>query len=142
MQMQDKIVINDYIENDPLSEENLDKTLEAANRFRLLCPNKTIWLYTGYTLHTCKYFDKDIFTFNPNYYHPNPLNGKPTKVDDKSYLIKQDRKRVEITKLIDVLVDGRYIDSQRNISKKWAGSDNQRIIDVKKSLQQGKVINR
>lgn len=125
---------------DPLHENNLDDVLKIVNRFRLLCPNKTIWLYTGYTLHTCKYFDKDIFTFNPNYYHPNPLNGKPTKVDDKSYLIKQDRKRVEITKLIDVLVDGRYIDSQRNISKKWAGSDNQRIIDVKKSLQQGKVI--
>ena len=30
MQMQDKIVINDYIENDPLSEENLDKTLENS----------------------------------------------------------------------------------------------------------------
>lgn len=125
---------------EPLADENLDGVLHLVDRFRLLCPNKTIWLYTGYTLHTCKYFDKDIFTFNPNYYHPNPLNGKPTKVDDKSYLIKQDRKRVEITKLIDVLVDGRYIDSQRNISKKWAGSDNQRIIDVKKSLQQGKVI--
>ena len=36
MQMQDKIVINDYIENDPLSEENLDKTLETVDRFRLL----------------------------------------------------------------------------------------------------------
>ena len=36
MKMQDKIVINDYIENDPLSEENLDKTLETVDRFRLL----------------------------------------------------------------------------------------------------------
>ena len=49
MQMQDKIVINDYIENDPLSEENLDKTLENVNRFRLQFPNKTIWLYSGFT---------------------------------------------------------------------------------------------
>ena len=31
MKMQDKIVINDYIENDPLSEENLDKTLETVD---------------------------------------------------------------------------------------------------------------
>ena len=30
---EDKIVINDYIENDPLSEENLDKTLETADGF-------------------------------------------------------------------------------------------------------------
>lgn len=36
MQMQDKIVINDYIENDPLSEENLDKTLENVNRSWLM----------------------------------------------------------------------------------------------------------
>ena len=32
MQMQDKIVINDYIENDQLSEENLDKTLKIGNK--------------------------------------------------------------------------------------------------------------
>ena len=34
MKMQDKIVINDYIENDPLSEENLDKTLETVNEIQ------------------------------------------------------------------------------------------------------------
>ena len=33
--MQDKIVINDYIENDPLSDENLDKTLETIHEIRL-----------------------------------------------------------------------------------------------------------
>ena len=38
MKMQDKIVINDYIENDPLSEENLDKTLETVNEICLLFP--------------------------------------------------------------------------------------------------------
>ena len=103
-------------------------------------PEKTIWLYTGYTLHTCKYFDEDIFTFKPYYYHPNPLNGEPLEVDDKSFLIKQDRKRVEIIKSVDVLVDGQYIDSQRNISKKWAGSDNQRVISISESLKQNKIV--
>ena len=38
------------------------------------------------------------------------------------------------------MVDGRYIDSQRNPSKKWAGSDNQRVISITESLKQGKVI--
>lgn len=125
---------------DPLHENCLDDVLKFTNRIRLSLPNKTIWLYTGYTLHTCKYFDEDIFTFNPHYYHPNPLNGKPLEVDDKSFLIKQDRKRVEIVKSIDVLVDGRYIDSQRNLSAKWRGSDNQRCIDIQESLMQSKVI--
>ena len=123
-----------------LAVENLDGVLNLVNKIRLLCPNKTIWLYTGYTLSTCEYLGETIFTFNPYYYHPNPLNGQPVKVDDKSFFIKQDRKRVEITKLIDVLVDGRYIDSQRNPSKKWAGSDNQRVINVSESLKQNKVI--
>ena len=36
--------------------------------------------------------------------------------------------------------DGRYIDSQRNPSKKWAISDNQREIDIRKSLEQNKLI--
>ena len=125
---------------EPLADENLDGVLNLVNKIRLLMPEKTIWLYTGHTLSTCEYLGETIFTFNPYYYHPNPLNGKPLEVDDKSFLIKQDRKRVEIVKSIDVLVDGRYIDSQRNLSAKWKGSDNQRVIDVQKSLQQNEVI--
>ena len=91
-------------------------------------------------LSSCKYFDNTIFTFNPSCYKPNPLNGEYVKVDEKSYFIKQDKKRIEILKNIDVLIDGKYIDSQRNPSKKWAGSDNQRIISIPESLKQGKVV--
>ena len=40
----------------------------------------------------------------------------------------------------DVLVDGEYIDEQRDVTKKWAGSKNQRVIDIKKSLAQNKVV--
>ena len=117
--MQDKIVINDYIENDPLSEENLDKTLETVNRFRLSFPNKSIWIYTGYTWENIvkyEYGAKYINNFNT------------------------DALRQCIVSKCDVLVDGRYIDSQRNPSKKFAGSDNQRVIIVQESLKQGKVI--
>ena len=119
MQMQDKIVINDYIENDPLSEENLDKTLETVNRFRLSLPNKSIWIYSGYTWENImkyEYGTKYINNFNT------------------------DALRQCIVSKCDVLVDGRYIDSQRNPSKKWAGSDNQRVISIAESLKQGKVI--
>lgn len=136
----ERIVINDYIENDPLSENNLDKTLYLVNEFRLSCPQKSIWLYTGYTISTCKYFDDTIFTFQPSYYHPNPLNGEHIKVDDKAYFIKQDRKRIEIVKNIDVLIDGQYIESQRDITLQWVGSSNQRVICVKESLQKGEIV--
>ena len=114
--MQDKIIINDYIENDPLSEENLDKTLETVNRFRLLFPNKSIWIYSGYQW-------SEIF-------------------NDGVYLTKNCAgwKRREIVRQCTVMVDGKYIDSQRNPSKKFAGSDNQRVIDIQQSLQKGEII--
>lgn len=70
----------------------------------------------------------------------NPLNNKSVKVDEKAFLIKQDKKRKEIFKNIDVLVDGKYIDSQRDITLPYRGSLNQRLIDVKQSLQKGKIV--
>lgn len=45
-----------------------------------------------------------------------------------------------IMKYIDVLVDGRYIDEQRDITLKWRGSRNQRVISVQETLKQGKII--
>lgn len=153
---------------DPLFESNLDDVLELVtevnkrynstqyiddnnltnhdilnantNRIRLSRPQKSIWLYTGYTISTCKYFDDIIFTFHPSYYHSNPLNGEAAKVDDKVYFIKQDRKRVEIAKNIDVLIDGQYIDCQRDISLPYRGSSNQRVINIQQSLQKGEVV--
>lgn len=53
-------------------------------------------------------------------------------VDDKSAL--------EILRYIDVLVDGPYIEAQRNISLPFAGSENQRVIDVKKSLFNNEIV--
>ena len=50
------------------------------------------------------------------------------------------RKRKEIVKQCDVMVDGRYIDSQRDITLKWRGSSNQRVIDVQKTLKRCEVI--
>ena len=41
---------------------------------------------------------------------------------------------------VDVLVDGPYIEAQRDISLQWRGSKNQRVINVKETLKQGKVI--
>lgn len=102
----EKIIINDHIQGDPLSEENLDKTLNYLNKIRLLLPEKTIWLYTGYTFEQCV----------------------------------ENATRRQIISKCNVLVDGRYIDSQRDITLRWRGSSNQRVIDIKQSLQNKEIV--
>ena len=51
----------------------------------------------------------------------------------------KDLKDKELMNYADVVVDGQYIDAVRNPSLKWKGSDNQRVIDVKKSLKEHNV---
>ena len=55
---------------------------------------------------------------------------------ERDKLISEKRK---ILQLCDVLVDGEYIDEQRDITLKWKGSANQRVIDVQKSIKDKKV---
>ena len=52
----------------------------------------------------------------------------------------KDLKDKEALKYIDVLVDGQYVDELHNPMLKWKGSSNQRVIDVKKSLKNNKVV--
>ena len=100
----------DYIDGititggDPLYENNLDEILKLVHEFRISFPEKTIWLYTGYSY-------SDIF-----------------------------RGQSSCLSLCDVLVDGRYIDEQRDVTKKWAGSKNQQVINVKESIKNNKII--
>lgn len=48
-------------------------------------------------------------------------------------------KEKEVSKYIDVLVDGQYVDELHNPTLKWKGSSNQRVIDVQKSLKENKI---
>lgn len=105
---------------DPLHQKNLESVLDLVNEIRLSFPEKTIWLYTGYTWEQIMY---PVVTsdFNP----------------ERDRLMKMRR---EIVKQCDVLVDGRYEEDKRDVTYHWAGSTNQRVIDVKKTLEQGSVV--
>lgn len=112
----ERVVVNDYIENDPLSENNLDKTLDLVNEIRLSSPQKSIWIYSGYRFEDCLLKDKIC--------EENIFRAL----------------RYQIIKQCTIMVDGQYIDSQRDITLPWRGSSNQRVINVQKSLLQNRVI--
>ena len=101
---------------DPLHENNLDGVLNLVNKIRHLYPHKTIWLYSGFTFEECLI--------------------KPKMCEENIFRAL----RYEIIKNVDIMVDGKYIEAQRNVSAKWKGSDNQRCIDIQKSLKQNKVV--
>ena len=117
---------------EPLADENLDGVLNLVNRFRLLLPEKTIWLYTGFTWETI--WDNAL----DNMFNLGVEELSLTKECEQS--LELFKMRREIIKQCDVLIDGRYVDSLRNIQLKYRGSENQRVIDIKKSLEQNKMV--
>ena len=96
---------------EPFEPQNQAALLPFLRRVKQRFPNKSIWCYTGYL------FDTE--------------------------LLKPSRARCEFTdemlSLIDVLVDGEFVQELYNISLQFRGSSNQRIIDVPKSLERGRV---
>ena len=109
-----EILDRDYINGltlsggDPLcqDDEGLQELYHLILWFRENYPTKDIWLYTGY--------DIDEIDFNG--------------------LINE--WKVKIIKSVDVIVDGRYDENRRNITLAFRGSENQRIINVKKYINE------
>ena len=118
---------------DPLHENNLDDILRIVNKIRLLLPEKNIWLYTGYTV---KEIYTDRFILSPS--ASDIASSEPDYIVVEESL--KDKKRSDIIKQCDVLVDGRYIDKLRDVSLHWCGSSNQRVIDIKQTLNKGEVV--
>lgn len=98
---------------EPFEPSNQRVLLPFVKKVREQYPQKNIWCYTGYTLET------DLLSDNS-------------------------RARCECTdellSLIDVLVDGEFAEAQKNITLSFRGSENQRLIDVKRTLEAGSVI--
>ena len=107
---------------DPLHENNLDEVLNLVNKIHLLLPNKTIWLYTGYTWESIMYSRI-----------PHPLNHTAEE-------FLHWNQRNEIVSKCNVLVDGRYEEPLKDVSLHWRGSSNQRVIDIQQSIKKGKVV--
>ena len=117
---------------DPLNEANLDGVLGLVNQIRLLFPQKTIWLYTGYRVHGIQ---EGLFVLTPNVITDKISDHK--EIIDR---VNDDVKRSDIIKQCDVLIDGRYVEEKRDITLKWRGSSNQRVINVQKKKKKNEIV--
>ena len=137
----------DYMEGitilggDPLEPENQAEVLGLIKRIRRELPEKNIWLFTGFV------FEELIYD-----YSVNQKIGISKEVDARNTinfyepLIKDEKSRAntehirEILENIDVLIDGEFMEPLKNLSLKFRGSSNQRVIDVRKSLESGQAV--
>ena len=97
---------------EPFDPRNQSAIVELLRQIKAKYPHKSIWAFSGYL------FDRDIL--------PGRL-GDPTIT--REYL-----------SYLDVLVDGPFIQSRKNLTLRFRGSDNQRLIDVPESLSRGEVV--
>ena len=98
---------------EPLDPGHIEDLLKICREVKQHHPNKPIWLWTGYTFE--KLWEK------------YEMNGMTTTID-------------QLLWNVDVLVDGPFVENMKSPDLKWAGSVNQRVLDCKKTLQQGKAV--
>ena len=104
---------------EPLANENVHDVLTLVKEIKHQYPDKEIWLYSGFKFETIINLVTD------------DLNT------ERDYILNC---RKEILNYIDILVDGRFEEDKKDLTLKFRGSSNQRVIDVKKSLEQNKVV--
>ena len=97
---------------EPLEPKNQEGLLPLVIKVNEKFPDKNIWFYTGFD------FDKDVV-------------GKMAKNNETTR---------ELLKYIDIIVDGKFEEDKKDLKLQFRGSSNQKIVDVKKSLQTGQIV--
>lgn len=97
---------------EPLDPKNQKEVANLIKQVKTKYPNKSIWCFTGFD------FEKDVM-------------GKMYQTFDTTR---------EIIDNLDVLVDGEFKQEKKNLSLRFRGSENQRIIDVPKTLDSKQII--
>lgn len=97
---------------EPFEPQNQPALVDLLRQVRASYPEKTVWAFSGYL------FDKDI---------------APGKLGDPEITR-------ELLSYVDVLVDGRFVEEKKDLSLRFRGSSNQRLINVPASLEKGEVI--
>ena len=97
---------------EPFEPQNQEPIVELLRQVKATYPEKSVWAFSGYL------FDRDIL--------PGKLGDPAITREYLSYL--------------DVLVDGPFVESKKNLSLRFRGSENQRLIDVQKSLERDTIV--
>lgn len=97
---------------EPFDPRNQGAIVELLRQVKAKYPQKSIWAFSGYL------FDRDIL--------PGKLGDPAITREYLSYL--------------DVLVDGPFVEAKKNLTLRFRGSENQRLIDVPASLESGSVV--
>lgn len=97
---------------EPFEPINQKALVPFLRRVRAEYPEKDIWCYTGFTLETLQ------------------TDGTHPRCDATD----------EMLSLIDILVDGRFVEELKDISLRFRGSSNQRIIDLRRTMESGDIV--
>ena len=99
---------------EPMEPENQEGLLPFLEKFKARFPDKTVWLFTGNTY-------EELTSGVGNHYKSLPITAR-------------------LLSLVDILVDGRFEADKKRLGLRFRGSSNQRIIDMNKTREQGKII--
>lgn len=97
---------------DPFEPENQRALTPLLRQLRRTMPHKTIWAYTGFTYEQLK------------------TDGSHPRCEVTDHMLS----------LLDVLVDGPFVEHEHDISLRFRGSSNQRLIDMNKTRDQGRIV--
>ncbi|MEE0409368.1 MAG: anaerobic ribonucleoside-triphosphate reductase activating protein [Clostridia bacterium] len=98
---------------EPFEPENQPRLLEFLKKFKEMYPEKNVWCYSGYTYEE--------------------LTGKK---ESRCFT----EKTVDMLNLIDILVDGEYVEELHTLMIRFRGSTNQRLIDLNATRKQGEIV--
>ena len=98
---------------EPFEPENQPALTKFLHRFRELMPDKNVWCYSGYTYEEL--------------------------IGEKKSRCYTD-KTSDMLDMIDVLVDGKFVQELHSIMLKFRGSSNQRLIDLRKTRETGNIV--
>lgn len=97
---------------EPMEPENQSELLRLVRKVKSIYPDKDIWCYTGYTFEQL--------------------------LDENSSCRCEETD--ELISLIDILVDGRYVDELKDITLRFRGSSNQRVINLNKTREEKRIV--